>query len=47
MESRKMMLKNLFAGQEWRHWHRERTLGHGVGGRRGWGELRVYLHYHV
>ena len=27
-----MMLKNLFAGQEWRHRHRERTFGHGVGG---------------
>ena len=33
MESRKMMLKNLFAGQEWRHRHRERTFGHGGGGR--------------
>ena len=30
-----MMLKNLFAGQEWRHRHRERTFGHGGGGG-GW-----------
>ena len=29
MESRKMVLKNLFAGQPWRNRHREQTYGHG------------------
>ena len=29
---------NPFAGQEWRHRHREQTCG-ASGGRRGWGEL--------
>ena len=28
MESRKMVLINLFAGQQWRYRHRERTYGH-------------------
>ena len=28
MESRKMVLMNLFAGQQWRHRHREQTYGH-------------------
>jgi len=35
MESRKMVLMNLFAGQEWRNRHREETLdtvGEGEGG---------------
>ena len=38
MESRKMVLKNLFAGQQWRNRHREQTYGlsAGVGGRKGW-----------
>ena len=27
-ESRKMVLKNLFAGQQWRNRHREQTYGH-------------------
>ena len=27
MESRKMVLMNLFAGQQWRHRHREQTYG--------------------
>ena len=31
MESRKMVPKNLFAGQQWRNRHREQTYGHGVG----------------
>ena len=35
MESRKMVLMNLFAGKEWRHRHREWTFGHS-GGRIGW-----------
>ena len=39
MESRKMVLLNLFAGKEWRHRHRERTCGHS-GGKRGWDEWR-------
>ena len=33
METRKMVLMNLFAGQQWRDRHREETYGHGrVGG---------------
>ena len=39
MESRALVLMNIFAGQEWRLRHRELTYGHG-GGRRGWRELR-------
>ena len=36
MESRKMVLMNLFAGQQWRNRHREQTYGHGRrGGERG------------
>ena len=33
MEPRKMVLMNLFAGQQWRHRHREQTYGHNVGER--------------
>ena len=29
MESRKMVLLNLFAGQQWRHKYREQTYGYG------------------
>ena len=29
MESRKMVLKNVFAGQQWRNRHGEQTYGHG------------------
>ena len=39
MESRKMVLIKVFAGQQWRPRHREQTYGHGEvgwGGRRGW-----------
>ena len=36
MESRKMVLMNIFAGQQWRLRQREQTCGH-HGGRRGWG----------
>ena len=32
MESRKMALKNLFTGQQWRKRHREQTYGHGERG---------------
>ena len=39
MKSRKMVLMNLFAGQSWRHRHREQTCGHSGGGRK-WDELR-------
>ena len=39
MESRKMVLMNLFAGQQKRHRHKEQTCGHSEG-RRGWDNLR-------
>ena len=32
MESRKMVLKNLFTGQQWRNRHREQTYGQGERG---------------
>ena len=37
MESRKMVLINLFAGQQWRNRQKEQTYGHAGlgGGRRG------------
>ena len=35
MESRKMVLKNLFTGQQWRNGHREYTYGHGERGGEG------------
>ena len=38
MESRKMVLKNLFARQQWRNRHREQTYGHGERG----GEGEIY-----
>ena len=37
MESRKMVLKNLFIVQQWRNRHREYTYGHGE--REGVGEM--------
>ena len=37
MNSRKMVLKNLFTGQLWRNRPREETYGHGE--RRGEGEM--------
>ena len=39
MDSRKVVLKNLFAGQRWRNRHRKHTYGHGE--RRG-GEGEMY-----
>ena len=39
MESRKMILMKLFAGQQWRNRHRDQTYGHGG---RGGGEGNVY-----
>ena len=38
MESRKMVLKNFFTGQQWRNRHREQTYGHGERG----GEVEMY-----
>ena len=35
MESRKMVLKNLLTGQQWRNRHREQTYGHGERGGEG------------
>ena len=35
MESRKMVLKHLFTGQQWRNRHREQTYGHGERGGEG------------
>ena len=35
MESRKMVLTNLFTGQQWRNRHREQTYGHGERGGEG------------
>ena len=38
MESRKMVPKNLFAGQQWRNRYREQIYGHGERG----GESEIY-----
>ena len=35
MESRKMVLKNLFTGQQWGNRYREQTYGHGERGGEG------------
>ena len=35
MESRKMVLKNLFTGQQWRNRHREQTYGRWERGGKG------------
>ena len=35
MESRKMALKNLFTGQQWKNRHREQNYGYGVRGGEG------------
>ena len=39
MKSRKMVLMNLFAGQQCKHRHRDQTVGD-AGGQRGWDKLR-------
>ena len=39
MESRKIVLMNLFGWKDWRHRHREQTC-EDSGGRRGWDKLR-------
>ena len=43
MESRKMVPKNLFAGQQWRNRHRKQTYGHRERGGEGemYGESNV------
>ena len=43
MESRKMVLMKLFAGQQWRHRHREETYENGAEEREGgmYGETNV------
>ena len=48
-ESRKMVLMNLFAGQQWRNRHREQTLDTGGGGREGeiYGESNMETYYHM
>ena len=38
MESRKVVLKNVFARHQWRNRHREQTYGH-TGGEEGEGEM--------
>ena len=35
MESRRMVLKNSFTGQQWRKRHREQSYGHGERGGEG------------
>ena len=35
MESRKIVMMNLFARQQWRNRHREQTYGHGERGGEG------------
>ena len=47
MESRKTVLMNLLAGQQWRRSHREETRAHSWGGRGGrdeWRESRGRTH---
>ena len=50
MDSRKIVLMKLFAGQQWKHRHREQTYGHGQGEEGGMGRMeRVtwkHIHYH-
>jgi len=50
MESRKMLLMNLFAGQQWRCRHRKQICGHGGGEERVGGMEKVtweHIHYHM
>ena len=52
MESRKMILMNLVAGQRWQCRHRDQTYGHrqGPGGREervGWMERVAWKHIHT
>ena len=47
METRKMVLMNLFTGQQWRSRHREQTYGHGgregEGGTNGESSMETYI----
>ena len=44
MESRKMVLKDLFIGQQWRNRHRKYTYGHGEkGGEGGKSNMETYI----
>ena len=47
--SRKMVLMNLFAGQQWRSRYREQACGHSSGRRVGQTERVAlkHIHYHV
>ena len=49
MEFRKMVLMNLFAGQQWRSRYREPACGHSSGRRVGQTERVAlkHIHYHV
>ena len=46
MESRKMVLMNLFSGQQWRCRHRRQTWGHREGRRGGQMERVAWKHIH-
>ena len=47
MESRKMVLMDLFSGQQWRLRHREQTYGHRAGKERvGQMERVAWKHIH-
>ena len=46
MESRKIVLINLFAGKEWRHRHRELICGHSGGERVGRIERVALIYTH-
>ena len=47
IESGKMILLNLFTGQQWRHRHREQACGHtsgeGEGGMNGKSSMETYV----
>ena len=47
MESKKVVLKNLFIEQQWRNRHREQTSRHGERGGEGemYGKSNVETHY--
>ena len=49
MESRRMVLKNLFTEQEWRDRHREQTYGHGERGGEGemYGESNMETYFTI
>ena len=48
MESKKIVLKNLFTGQQWRNRHREQTYGHvergGEGEMYGKSKMEIYIY---